>query len=114
MKKIAIVLAVAAVIAIAVLAYFNEPKSSYGSLDCATNTTCLPSLKLTGNPSGDAFEATSDNATTSIEFHSTSSTKGACIEMNATSSATTIRFMFSTIATSTYNGFVTWAYGACN
>lgn len=36
-----------------------------------------------------------------------------CIQAYATSSATTIKLVYNTVASSTGNGFVLWAYGTC-
>lgn len=52
-------------------------------------------------------------ATTTLKVLSTSSTQGGCVQVNATSTNTNVRLMFSTIATSTYNGYVVWSYGTC-
>lgn len=142
-KKIGLGLIVLVLLAAGAYRYFHKA-SLYGAttLDCASNTTCLPSMKLTGNPDGAALATvgTSDfngnvsvtgtvssTGTTTVQNlvvttsnTATSTTQVGCIQTVATSTATAIRIVYSTIATSspTYTGsntigLVGWQYGTC-
>ena len=58
-----------------------------------------------------------DTGTTTLKILGGSSTTGACIEINATSSATRSALTFVAMSTTTnavaYNGFALWKYGTC-
>lgn len=43
----------------------------------------------------------------------TSTVSVGCVQTLATSSATTIKLVFNTVASSTGNGFTLWSYGTC-
>lgn len=51
-------------------------------------------------------------ATTTADLFSI--TRAGCINGIATSTATPIKYIFLTVATTSSNGFVTWAYGKCS
>ncbi len=95
----------------------------------AGTTLTGTTLALTGSSTiGTALNATNATstlsdvtmgsaATTTLKIQSTSSTKGGCVQVNATSTATNIRLMFGVQATTTsvgtFDGEVFWVYGTC-
>lgn len=53
------------------------------------------------------------NLTAPISSSATSTVTAGCFDGTATSSATRIKFIFNTVATTTGSGFVLWDYGTC-
>ncbi len=125
-----IILGALIVLGIAGFLALSGKETLVGAVDCQS-TTCFTSLGVTpgtlttdgGIINTGTFSSTatstltdvvmSSAGTTTLKILSTSSTQGGCVEMNATSTATRVRLMFSTVATTTYSGFVTWSYGTC-
>lgn len=113
------------------------------ALNCATNTTCLPSMELTGNadtstPSlqvdkqgitvtsgginvtAGGVTIASGGLTLTTSDSATSTASLGCIQTTATSTATAIRLVFGNniSASTTYRGsnsvgIVYWQYGTC-
>lgn len=82
---------------------------------CATGQTCLPSMELTGPLSGVTNALQIDTANTA-----TSTLTVGCIQTTATSTATIVRLVLSSAASSTPTfgagnavGGVSWQYGTC-
>lgn len=94
-----------------------------------SQTTCLPSMQFTGNQNTSVPSIQTDAgivlfssaATTTTKFYSTSSTKGWCTELNATSTNTLLNMTFRATSTAATVGNIfpsgivpVISYGACN
>jgi hypothetical protein len=114
MNKIALVVAVIAMVIAGYAALSSGKTSSFGATNCQS-TTCLTGglAVTTGNLSVDAGTFTaSSNVTASSSILSAAV---GCIQLHATSTATWIKETYVTTgATSTYNGTVYWSYGTCS
>jgi hypothetical protein len=63
-----------------------------------------------------SVDADGDTVAKSLTLTNSSATStliAGCVQTNATSSATPVKLLFGTVATTTGNGFVLWQYGTC-
>lgn len=119
-----IYLVIALVVGLGVGHYvWKEANTGVGvALNCATNTTCLSSLELTGNldTSTPSLQVDTGKVNLVSSNTATSSIIVGCYQTYATSTATPVKVVLgnNTLATTTYAnltsvGGVYWAYGTC-
>lgn len=91
---------------------FNGPAKFHNTVTTDSTVTIGDNLTATGDPT-----FTDNSGTTTLTLGGNTGF-GACINTNATSSATPIQvnFMYasSTVVGGGYNGIVVWKYGACS
>jgi len=102
----------------------KQNEGYYSELPVQTTSTITATGAITGGSLVGPVTATAtstfadvtmtSSATTSLKILSTSSTQGGCIQINATSTNTSLRLMLSPLgATSTFGGTVYFDYGTC-
>lgn len=109
MNKQSIALGVALVAIVIALASFAAQSGK------ATQADIAAALQSFGGVTNyDELTLKAPSGTTTLAVYGSSSSFGGCYETNATSTATKIKLLFSTLgATSTFSGTVYWAYGTC-
>lgn len=92
---------------------YNQVKQYfYGGIEVGTTGQFAVSAAGAVTSAGDL---TVSGGTLSVPTtaNATSTIIGGCIQTYATSSATSIKLVMNTVASSTGNGFVLWQYGTC-